>query len=47
MKEQFVRDLKEGHKVLSFFLVKHKQLEYFRDRTRRGVSHRRGGALVD
>ena len=34
MKEQFVRDLKEGHKVLSFFLVKHKQLEYFRDRTK-------------
>jgi 3'-5' exoribonuclease len=34
MKEQFVRDLKEGDKVLSFFLVKHKQLEDFRDRTR-------------
>lgn len=34
MKEQFVRDLKEGDKVLSFFLVKHKQLEYFRDRTK-------------
>jgi 3'-5' exoribonuclease len=34
MKEQFVRDLKEGDRVLSFFLVKHKQLEYFRDRTR-------------
>jgi 3'-5' exoribonuclease len=34
MKEQFVRDLKEGDKVLSFFLVKHKQLETFRDRTR-------------
>ncbi len=34
MKEQFVRDLKEGAKVLSFFLVKHKQLEDFRDRTR-------------
>jgi 3'-5' exoribonuclease len=34
MKAQFVRDLKEGDKVLSFFLVKHKQLEDFRDRTR-------------
>ena len=34
MKEQFVRDLKEGDRVLSFFLVKHKQLEAFRDRTR-------------
>lgn len=34
MKEQFVRDLKEGDRVLSFFLVKHKQLEYFRDRTK-------------
>jgi 3'-5' exoribonuclease len=34
MKEQFVRDVKEGDKVLSFFLVKHKQLEYFRDRTK-------------
>ncbi len=34
MKEQFVRDLKEGDKALSFFLVKHKQLEDFRDRTR-------------
>jgi len=34
MKEQFVSDLKEGDRVLSFFLVKHKQLEYFRDRTR-------------
>ncbi len=34
MKEQFVGDLKEGDKVLSFFLVKHKQLEYFRDRTK-------------
>ena len=34
MKEQFIRDLKEGDRVLSFFLVKHKQLEAFRDRTR-------------
>jgi 3'-5' exoribonuclease len=34
MKEQFVRDLKEGDEVLSFFLVKRKQLEYFRDRTK-------------
>jgi len=34
MKEQFVRDLKAGDKVLSFFVVKHKQLEYFRDRTK-------------
>ena len=34
MKEQFVSDLKEGERVLSFFLVKHKQFEYFRDRTR-------------
>ncbi|MBM4464287.1 MAG: HD domain-containing protein [Chloroflexi bacterium] len=34
MKEQFVSNLKEGDKVLSFFLVKHKQLEYFRDRTK-------------
>jgi len=34
MKEQFVRDLREGDRVLSFFLVKHKQLEYFRDRTK-------------
>ncbi|MFQ6016230.1 MAG: 3'-5' exoribonuclease YhaM family protein [Anaerolineae bacterium] len=34
MKEQFVRDLKVGDRVLSFFLVKYKQLEAFRDRTR-------------
>jgi len=34
MKEQFVRDIREGEKVLGFFLVKHKQLEDFRDRTR-------------
>ena len=34
MKEQFIRDLRPGDRVLSFFLVKHKQLEYFRDRTR-------------
>jgi len=34
MKEQFVRDLKPGDRVLSFFLVRHKQLEPFRDRTR-------------
>ena len=34
MKEQFVRDLKAGDRVLSFFLVRHKQLEYFRDRTK-------------
>ncbi|HEY76244.1 MAG TPA: HD domain-containing protein [Thermoflexia bacterium] len=34
MKEQFVRDLRPGDRVLSFFLVRHKQLEPFRDRTR-------------
>jgi len=34
MKEQFVKDLKAGDKALSFFLVKHKELEYFRDRTK-------------
>jgi len=34
MKEQFVRDLRPGTQVLSFFLVRHKQLEPFRDRTR-------------
>jgi len=34
MKEQSVRDLTVGHQVLGFFLVKHKELEWFRDRTR-------------
>ena len=34
MKEQFVRDLRPGDQVLGFFLVRHKQLEPFRDRTR-------------
>lgn len=34
MKEQFVRDLRPGSRVLSFFLVRHKRLEPFRDRTR-------------
>ncbi len=34
MKEQFVRDLSPGDQILSFFLVKHKDLEWFRDRTR-------------
>ena len=34
MKKQFVRDLRPGDQVLSFFLVRHKQLEPFRDRTR-------------
>jgi len=34
MKGQFVRDLKIGDKVLGFFTVKHKRLEYFRDRTK-------------
>nr|HID12660.1 HD domain-containing protein [Anaerolineae bacterium] len=34
MKKQFVRDLRPGDRALSFFLVRHKQLEPFRDRTR-------------
>ena len=34
MKEQFVRDLRPGKRVLGFFLVRRKQLEPFRDRTR-------------
>ncbi len=34
MKEQFVHDLSVGDQVLDFFLVKHKELEWFRDRTR-------------
>jgi len=34
MKEQFVRDLSVGDQVVDFFLVKHKELEWFRDRTR-------------
>ncbi|MFQ6102502.1 MAG: 3'-5' exoribonuclease YhaM family protein [Anaerolineae bacterium] len=34
MKEQFVRDLRPGDRVLGFFLVRRKQLEPFRDRTR-------------
>lgn len=34
MKGQFIGDLKAGDKALGFFLVKHKQLEPFRDRTK-------------
>jgi 3'-5' exoribonuclease len=34
MKKQFVRDLRPGARVLSFFLLRRKQLEPFRDRTR-------------
>ncbi len=34
MKKQFVRDLRPGKRVLGFFLVRYKQLEPFRDRTR-------------
>jgi 3'-5' exoribonuclease len=34
MRKQFVRDLRPGKRVLGFFLVRHKQLEPFRDRTR-------------
>ena len=34
MKEQFVRDLSVGDQVLDFFLVKHQELDWFRDRTR-------------
>jgi 3'-5' exoribonuclease len=34
MKEQFVRDLRPGERVLGFYLVHYKQLEPFRDRTR-------------
>jgi 3'-5' exoribonuclease len=34
MKEQFVRDLRSGERALGFYLVRHKQLEPFRDRTR-------------
>jgi len=34
MKDQFVRDLRPGDRVLGFFLVRHKQLESFRDASR-------------
>jgi 3'-5' exoribonuclease len=34
MKDQFVTDLRPGERVLGFYLVRHKQLEPFRDRTR-------------
>ena len=34
MKRQFVRDLRPGKRALGFFLVRHKRLEPFRDRTR-------------
>jgi 3'-5' exoribonuclease len=34
MKDQFIHDLRPGDRVLGFFLVRHKQLEPFRDRTR-------------
>ncbi|MEA3345593.1 MAG: OB-fold nucleic acid binding domain-containing protein, partial [Chloroflexota bacterium] len=34
VKEQFVRDLSVDDQVVDFFLVKHKELEWFRDRTR-------------
>jgi 3'-5' exoribonuclease len=34
MKKQFVKDLKPGDKVVTFFVAQHKQLEYFRDKTK-------------
>lgn len=34
MKKQFVRDLRPGKRVLSFFILRRKQRESFRDRTR-------------
>ncbi len=34
MKKQFIKDLKTGQKVRSFFVAKHKQLEYFRDKSK-------------
>jgi 3'-5' exoribonuclease len=34
MKDQFAKDLSPGDVVIGFFLVKHKELEWFRDRTR-------------
>lgn len=34
MKKQFIRDLKVGSKVRSFFVAKHKHLEYFRDKSK-------------
>ncbi len=34
MKKQFVKDLKAGEKVQTFFVAKHKQLEYFRDKSK-------------
>ena len=34
MKKQFIKDLKAGDKVRSFFVAKHKQLEYFRDKSK-------------
>jgi 3'-5' exoribonuclease len=34
MKKQFIRDLRPGARVLGFFLLRRKQLEPFRDRTR-------------
>jgi len=34
MKERFVRDLSIGDRVVDFFLVRRKELEWFRDRTR-------------
>ncbi len=34
MKKQFIKDLKAGDKVSSFFVAKHKQLEYFRDKSK-------------
>src|SRR5512141_2856223 len=34
MKKRFVADLKAGNRVQSFFVAKHKQLEYFRDKSK-------------
>lgn len=34
MKKRFVADLKVGNRVQSFFVAKHKQLEYFRDKSK-------------
>jgi 3'-5' exoribonuclease len=34
MKKQIIKDLKAGDKVKTFFVAKHKQLEYFRDKSK-------------
>ena len=34
MKKQFIKDLKTKQRVRSFFVAKHKQLEYFRDKSK-------------